>query len=108
MTEQSAPSFKLWWLSINTNRDCLLFMIPYRFIPVDKRVILHVMLDGFIFLLTRLSPTIIVRLKLSTPDSIYNQRVNALNDISNILGSLLAILQQISIIGEAKLLVLCA
>jgi hypothetical protein len=49
MTEQSAPSFKLWWLSINTNRDCLLFMIPYRFIPVDKRVILHVMLDGFIF-----------------------------------------------------------
>jgi hypothetical protein len=21
MTEQSAPSFKLWWLSINTNKD---------------------------------------------------------------------------------------
>ena len=39
MTEQSAPSFKLWWLSINTNRDGLLFMIPYRFIPLDKKVI---------------------------------------------------------------------
>jgi hypothetical protein len=46
MREQSAPSFKLWWLSINTNRDGLLFMIPYRFIPLDKRVILDVKLDA--------------------------------------------------------------
>ena len=65
MTEQSAHSFKLCGLSIGTNRDGLLFMLAYRFIPLDKRIIiLDVMLDGFNFLLTRLSPDIIVRLKI--------------------------------------------
>jgi hypothetical protein len=50
MTEQSAPSFKLRGLSISTNRDGLLFMLAYRFIPLDKRIIiLDVMLDGFNF-----------------------------------------------------------
>jgi hypothetical protein len=65
MTEQSAHSFKLWGLSISTNKDGLLFMLAYRFIPLDKRIIiLDVMLDGFNFLLTCLSPNIIVRLKI--------------------------------------------
>src|SRR5215210_1955619 len=36
MTEQSAPSFKLWWLSINTNRDSLLFMIPFNYTSGQK------------------------------------------------------------------------
>lgn len=37
MTEESAPSFKLWWLSINTNEDAngALVYISYNVVGGD-------------------------------------------------------------------------